>query len=302
MVSYAFQVILSILFGPVLSLNTFFCSRFSINGRYTKVAAWLATHQELSISTQLWFTMGTSLACFVQQLRGGGAVYETTMIAWVLAITFLSFTATLSAFYQPIKPLRWISLAPLVGSSMIMAVFSVRRHLEQVQQLGRILSACQRVNHGAILPSPLLHRRYCPVVGAAALIPPFLISWLFLRVKRGTEATATRSVAERLVVPVVMTISVTMSGLATWLVFIMIRTRQGMNQISKNGTRENEWGVGQVSAVCAWSPLLMEMVISAASAAILPLMKTTPNDIWSRRWLRYRFSDDSVRKPQSSSV
>jgi len=39
----------------------------------------------------------------------------------------------------------------------------------------------------------------------------------------------------------------------------MMTVREGMDGISGGGTEVNKWGIGQIAALFAWAPLMMDM-------------------------------------------
>jgi hypothetical protein len=98
MIYYTVQVLLSILYGPILLSNVFFllsCDPFD------RFATWLLLSQELFFSPQLWFILATSLPCFVRQLQQATLGYEGAAVAAVIVISVHSLMMTVSAYYRP---------------------------------------------------------------------------------------------------------------------------------------------------------------------------------------------------------
>jgi hypothetical protein len=67
------------------------------------------------------------------------------------------------------------------------------------------------------------------------------------------------SKSERVVGVCITLISVALAGMAGSLLDIIIRERRTMILLSDGRTGENLWGVGQIGALFAWAPLLVEM-------------------------------------------
>ncbi len=75
--------------------------------------------------------------------------------------------------------------------------------------------------------------------------------------------TSKYSKLERVVGVCVMLISMTLTGVAAHLLNSIMRGRRAMFLISHGETGENLWGVGQIAALFAWAPLLVEMGYNA---------------------------------------
>ena len=61
----------------------------------------------------------------------------------------------------------------------------------------------------------------------------------------------------------VMLMSMTLTGVAAYLLDGIMRGRRGMILNSDGETGENLWGVGQIAALFVWAPLLVEMGYNA---------------------------------------
>ena len=56
-----------------------------------------------------------------------------------------------------------------------------------------------------------------------------------------------------------MLISISLAGMSISLLEIIMRQRRAMILLSDGTTGENLWNVGQIGALFAWAPLLVEM-------------------------------------------
>jgi hypothetical protein len=60
-----------------------------------------------------------------------------------------------------------------------------------------------------------------------------------------------------------MLMSMTLTGVAAYLLDDIMRGRRGMILDSNSETGDNLWGVGQIAALFVWAPLLVEMGYNA---------------------------------------
>lgn len=60
-----------------------------------------------------------------------------------------------------------------------------------------------------------------------------------------------------------MLMSMTLTGVAAYMLDNIMRGRRGMILNSDGETEENLWGVGQIAALFVWAPLLVEMGYNA---------------------------------------
>lgn len=75
--------------------------------------------------------------------------------------------------------------------------------------------------------------------------------------------TSNYSKLERVVGTCIMVISITLAGMSVSLLEIIMRQRRLMILLSDGATGEDLWNVGQIGAVFAWAPLLVDMGYNA---------------------------------------
>ena len=130
-------------------------------------------------------------------------------------------------------------------------------------------------------------RELSEVVLYTGLILALTGMWLFLWLRRGRwvkrleeakRPTADKSGFETRAAPFqtlpyskpewiigvcVMLISIGLTGVAAYLLNSLMRARRAMSVAFNGETEENLWGVGQIAALFAWTPLLVEMGYNA---------------------------------------
>jgi hypothetical protein len=129
---------------------------------------------------------------------------------------------------------------------------------------------------------------YPQLFSYTGLIFALIGMWLFLWLRRGrrartsdrvrhqtgeeseSEATATPSQvasysnSEWVVGIFIILVSTSITGLALSLLGRIMRERRAMTLMSDGKPAENVWGVGQIGALFAWAPLLVDLVYDAA--------------------------------------
>jgi hypothetical protein len=214
------------------------------------------------------------------------------MITELAGLNIMSFLLTLSSYYFPVQ--RMVVFAPSVIAIYVFTMLAEYILLAYPPQFGRITQTCINVaEDGKVawikdLVGPYFTERILPeLVAYTCLIFTLTGMWLFLWLRRGRwvrtieetrSSTADRSEFEtravlfqtvqysKLVWVVgvcVMLMSMTMTGVAAYLLDGIMRGRRGMILISDGETGENLWGVGQIAALFVWAPLLVEMGYNA---------------------------------------
>jgi hypothetical protein len=221
--------------------------------------------------------MAISLACFVRQSQESCPIYENSIITELAGLNIISFLLTLSSYYLPVE--RMVVFAPSVIATYVFTILAEFILLIHPPQFGRIIRTCidmaEKKKQVGIkdLVGPYFTERVLPeLVAYTCLIFTLTGMWLFLWLRRGRwvrtlegarRPTADRSKLEWVVGVSVMLMSMTLTGVAAYLLDGIIRGRRGMILDSSSETEENLWGVGQIAALFVWAPLLVEMGYNA---------------------------------------
>jgi hypothetical protein len=215
------------------------------------------------------------------------------MITELAGLNIISFLLTLSSYYFPVE--RMVVFAPSVIATYVFTMLAEYILLIHPPQFGRIIRTCIHIAEDRKLAwtkdlvGPYFTERILPeLVVYTCLIFALTGMWLFLWLRRGwwvptlEEArlpTADRSEFETRTAPFqpfkhskpewvvgvcVMLMSMTLAGVAAYLLDGIMRGRRGMILNSDGETGENLWGVGQIAALFVWAPLLVEMGYNAA--------------------------------------
>jgi hypothetical protein len=289
LISYIFQLSLAILFGPIINADIFICSLFTHRrNRISRFVSWLRQRHEMCLWSQLLFAISISLACFVHQAQDSCSIYETSIITHLAGLNVTSFVLTMSAYLFPIR--RVFVFAPGVAAVYVFTGMTEYLHVARKRPFGRILKACRDVAVEKELPwrkdlvEPFEESTvYPPLFAFTGLILGLTGLWLWLWYRRGrwvgslsevegqkevkvwAETKATRlqvddySRSERVVGVCITLASITLAGMAGSLLEIIMRERRTMILLSNGRTGEHVWGVGQIGALFAWAPLLVEM-------------------------------------------
>lgn len=283
-----FQLGLAILFGPIKFLDLFFFSVFRKPRRTSRFLSWLSQSHQTCLWSQLWFTTAISLACFIRQTQDSCPLYENAIIQQLAALNIISFLLTLSSYYFSIQ--QMIVFAPSVVATYIFTILAEYILLIHPRQFRRIIQTCMDADEDKkvtwtkeLRGSYLMDRALPELLSITGLIFALTGMWLFLWLRRGSwvrtseevrSLTVDRSEFETraalfqtfeyskpvwVVGVCVMLISMTLAGVAAWFLNDIMISRRGMNLLSDGEAGENLWGVGQIAALFAWVPLLVEM-------------------------------------------
>jgi hypothetical protein len=266
--SYMLQIGLAILYGPPLLVDRFLISPFYPQHQPNPFSSWLGGYQELSLWSQLWFTVAMSLAGFVRQFQTTPGLYENMVVGYVNSIGAISFLLAVSAFYRQITrgvPL-WIGLAAIIT----FAIYSATNGHQLSERLTPVLHLCSHIHGSHEFPSA--HPRGAEresMIAYTLLVFALMGLWILhrwvlppARPDRNPEMPSGiwLRYAKRVLGLLFFSVSLAVSGVAVNLLVALLKSRVAMSQISNNRTRENEWGVGQIIAPFAWGPLMVEML------------------------------------------
>ena len=293
-ISYALQLASAILYGPVIFADVFFFSALRKPRRTSRFVAWLSQSHHTCLWSQLLFSFGIALACLVRQTQESCSIYENSMIGRIAGLNTMSFLITLSSYYYPVE--RMVVFAGSIIATYVftlLAEFILAVHPPKYQ---RIIRACVR----SVEDEKYLSIRYLvgmlnsePIVSSELVADTCIVfiltgMWLFLWLQRGRKVQAledfsfsARDKPERgktiepfqrsehtktewVVGSGVMLTSLTLTGVAAYLLDGIMQARRGMIMNYGVRTAENEWGIGQIGAMFIWAPLLVEMGYTAA--------------------------------------
>jgi hypothetical protein len=201
------------------------------------------------------------------------------MITELAGLNIMSFLLTLSSYYFPVQ--RMVVFAPSVIAIYVFTMLAEYILLVYPPQFGRIIRTCINVaEDGKVAWVKELVAYTCLIFTLTGM-------WLFLWLRRGrwvrTIEETRNSAADRsefetravlfqtlqysklvwVVGVCAMLMSMTMAGVAAYRLDNIMRGRRGMILISDGETGENLWGVGQIAALFAWAPLLVELGYNA---------------------------------------
>jgi hypothetical protein len=276
----------------MIFVDLFFFSVLRQSRRTSRLVTWLSQSHQTCLWSQLLYAIAISLACFVRQTQESCPIYENSIITELAGLNIISFLLTLSSYYLPIK--RMVVFAPSVIATYVFTILAEFLLLIHPPQFGRIIRTCiymaeKRKQVGIKdLVGPYFTERVLPeLVAYTCLIFTLTGMWLFLWLRRGrwvrTLEGARRPTADRsefgiraapfqtlkysklewVVGVCVMLMSMTLTGVAAYLLDDIMRGRRGMILDSNSETGENLWGVGQIAALFVWAPLLVEMGYNA---------------------------------------
>ncbi|KAI9858824.1 MAG: hypothetical protein M1813_007291 [Trichoglossum hirsutum] len=146
-----------------------------------------------------------------------------------------------------------------------------------IRPYDRVLRACQQSANeqkswgkAGVLIGPYAYRKALPeAISVSTLLMILAGMWLFLWVRRArkgvTFQTGGYSKLERVVVLLAALVSMALLSEAVALLISMMTLRHGMSVASRGSTEEYVWNVGQIGALFAWTPLLVEMAYTATS-------------------------------------
>ena len=288
-ISYAFQLGLAILFGPVIFADLFFFSVLRRSRRTSSFVSWLRESHETCLWSQLLFAIAISLACFVRQTQESCPIYENSMITELAGLNIMSLLLTLSSYYLPIK--RMVVFAGSVIATYVFTLLAEYILVIHPPEFGRIIQTCirhaeeRKLEWTKDLVGPYYTEKTIPeLVAYTCLIFVLTILWLFLWLRRRRKAKMSEkdrseqgtgavcclkfehSRVEWAVGACIMLMSLTLTGVAVYLLDDIMRGRRGMILNTDGKTAETQWGIGQIGAVFVWAPLLVEMGYNAVPA------------------------------------
>ncbi len=245
MLSYALMILTGLLYGPVILIDFFIfapCRNYRLC-RFTKL---LLQNQKLALSTQLWFAVAVSLACFIRQMQSTFLIYQLSLMTSATGIaTFASLSSILS-YYQHIPRPRLILAS--VSGILVSTIYTLRMYENQIQRLERYLRICAHVNKHLHHPGYSLHRKpgmLLPVSFLIAFAVVWGCFWFHRRSKRFDHGNYSRG---EIIFGNILIFGISLpllgAGVFSMVNIMMMRNKMMSTQSGENTS--NKWEIGQL--------------------------------------------------------
>jgi hypothetical protein len=288
---------LAILFGPILLLIGYLLPAFQAPPpSVARLTKWLEEHQETGLWSHLLFSLTLTVACCVHAYQRTVPPYDSSVIQDVVTINVISIFLMITAFYRQIKLLPLFCFAFV--ATALLALAAGYSPLIGGHQADSVLRAC--IDTSKTLNSPWgnggVKPYEFPQFYAEALPLPILLIilaclWLFLWLRREKwkyiktfsqfrEPDQILMLIEglkygrpsivltlRILFVLIFTISVALLVFAVRSIDDILRSRRALAAGWGGKIDDKVWGVGQVLAVFAWTPWLIDMGSSVVKSA-----------------------------------
>lgn len=138
------ELVLAMLFGPILFFDFHLLPALRSNYRPTAFSSWLHLHQHTSLWSQLFFSFTVSLACCVRQYQESCAFYEASTITQVVGIAVIGISLALSAFYQRIERVHVFVFFSV--STLALGMAAVMAPVSTLQKFTALTQACEKLS------------------------------------------------------------------------------------------------------------------------------------------------------------
>ncbi|KAH8732073.1 hypothetical protein GQ44DRAFT_273037 [Phaeosphaeriaceae sp. PMI808] len=298
--SYAMQLALANIFGPLLHFCSHILPAFRTSHNSKRFTTWLKQHQELNLWSQLLFAFSLSLACVIREYKKSVPVYDSAIIQSVVMITLTSVLLSSTAMYQRIKRSALFGLGLI--ANIIFTIFASFGPLIKGHPVDPILQACVNVSKTQNLPwsdggvtpykFPEFYAVTFPYVGLMGIS---LCTWLFLLLRGGHWTTIYDEFnymrpTVKILLMIIFLASTALSGLTCRHIYFILEMRRALSRGWNGDIEEGSWGVGQVLALFAWTPLLIEVgchILKSGKHAVMKTERDNQSDSFPKTRRRY---------------
>ncbi|KAE9977306.1 hypothetical protein EG328_002135 [Venturia inaequalis] len=265
-ISYIIQVVLAILFGPIYALVYKYRELLCIEDEFEKR---LIALQKGFLDASAQFTIPVAVASVVR-LKQSAPLYEITFLESLTSMQFMALLATsVATGIGPHQETRMkgtvIALYSVLDFCLYISIVAyLRTSKSRWESLGELSKACAAYGSN-LLPGFVYFQSHNPVPKITA---KEYFSWTSKRALVKLFEKKKRRQG---------TLGFVSLGLSVGMLYYAIKMESQRNHIKAILGKEfldDQWGFGQVVALCLWIPLLLQTIYTILKS--LGLAKTEP--------------------------